>query len=87
METRSIQVVAESEERLRAQVPADATVRGIQTEVSVIEESDVAKGIRQEAERSARTWFASGRMAARDWPRLSLARLRRALWPRARGQC
>jgi nucleotide-binding universal stress UspA family protein len=40
-----------AEERLRAQVPADATVRGIQTEVSVIEESDVAKAIRQEAER------------------------------------
>jgi nucleotide-binding universal stress UspA family protein len=51
METRSIQTVAMAEERLRAQVPADATVRGIQTEISVIEESDVAKAIRQEAER------------------------------------
>jgi nucleotide-binding universal stress UspA family protein len=51
METRSAEVVAEAEERLRAQVPSDAAARGIQTEVSVIEESDVAKGIRQEAER------------------------------------
>ena len=51
METRSIQSVAVAEERLRAQVPADATERGIRTEVSVIEESDVAKAIRQEAER------------------------------------
>jgi nucleotide-binding universal stress UspA family protein len=51
METRSVGVVAEAEERLRAQVPADAAARGIQTEVSVIEESDVAKSIRQEAER------------------------------------
>ena len=51
LETRSIQIVAETEERLRAQVPADAAARGIQTEVAVIEESDVAKGIRQEAER------------------------------------
>jgi nucleotide-binding universal stress UspA family protein len=51
METRSSEVVAETEERLRAQVPADAIPRGIQTEVAVIEESDVAKGIRQEAER------------------------------------
>jgi nucleotide-binding universal stress UspA family protein len=51
METRSVVVVAEAEERLRAQVPADAAARGIQTEVSVIEESDVVKTIRQEAER------------------------------------
>jgi nucleotide-binding universal stress UspA family protein len=51
METRSIQVVAQAEERLRAQVPADAATRGIQTEVAVIEESNVAKAIRQEAER------------------------------------
>jgi nucleotide-binding universal stress UspA family protein len=51
METRSVEVVAEAEERLRAQVPADAAARGIQTEVAVIEESDVAKSIRQEAER------------------------------------
>jgi nucleotide-binding universal stress UspA family protein len=47
----SIQMVAEAEERLRAQVPEDAASRAIQTEVVVIEESDVAKGIRQEAER------------------------------------
>jgi nucleotide-binding universal stress UspA family protein len=51
MPTRSIQVVAQTEERLRAQVPADASAREIQTEVAVIEESDVAKAIRQEAER------------------------------------
>ena len=51
MQTPSNEVVAEAEERLRAQVPADAAARGIQTEVSVIEESDVAKSIRQEAER------------------------------------
>jgi nucleotide-binding universal stress UspA family protein len=51
METRSTQIVAEAEERLRAQVPADAAARGIQTEVVVIEEFDVAKAIRQEAER------------------------------------
>ena len=43
METRSMGVVAEAEERLRAQVPADAAARRIQTEVAVIEESDVAK--------------------------------------------
>jgi nucleotide-binding universal stress UspA family protein len=49
--TRSIQVVAQAEERLRAQVPADAAARGIQTEVAVLEESDVAQAIRQEAER------------------------------------
>jgi nucleotide-binding universal stress UspA family protein len=51
MDSRSIQVVAQAEERLRAQVPADAAARGIQTEVAVIEESDIAKAIRQEAER------------------------------------
>ena len=51
LETRSIQVVAQTEERLRAQVPADAAARGIQTEVAVIEEGDIAKAIRQEAER------------------------------------
>jgi nucleotide-binding universal stress UspA family protein len=45
------QVVAEAEERLRMQTPADAAARGIQTEVSVIETGDVAKAIRQEAER------------------------------------
>jgi nucleotide-binding universal stress UspA family protein len=48
---RSIQVVADAEERLRAQVPEDAAARAIQTEVAVIEESDVVKAIRQEAER------------------------------------
>jgi nucleotide-binding universal stress UspA family protein len=51
MERRSIQIVAEAEERLRAQAPSDAIARGVQTEVAVIEESDVAKGIRQEADR------------------------------------
>ncbi|MGA7395539.1 MAG: universal stress protein [Terrimicrobiaceae bacterium] len=51
LETRSIEIVAKTEERLRAQVPADAAARGIQTEVAVVEESDVAKSIRQEAER------------------------------------
>ena len=51
LETRSIEVVAETEERLRAQVPAEAAARGIQTEVAVIEARDVAKTIRQEAER------------------------------------
>jgi nucleotide-binding universal stress UspA family protein len=50
-EKRSIEVVAETEERLRAQVPADAAARGIQTEVAVIEAHDVAKAIWQEAER------------------------------------
>jgi nucleotide-binding universal stress UspA family protein len=49
--TRSTQIVAQAEERLRAQVPADAVARGVQTEVAVIEESDVAQAIRQEAER------------------------------------
>jgi nucleotide-binding universal stress UspA family protein len=48
---RSIQVVADAEQRLRAQVPEDAAARAIQTEVAVIDESDVAEGIRQEAER------------------------------------
>ena len=51
LEKRSLEVVADAEERLRAQVPADAAARGIQTEVSVIEESDVSESIRQEAER------------------------------------
>ena len=51
LETRSIEVVAEAEERLRAQVPGDAAARGIQTEVAAIEARDVAKTIRQEAER------------------------------------
>ena len=43
--------VIEAEERLRAQVPADAATRSIQTELAVIEGYDVAKTIRQEAER------------------------------------
>ena len=43
--------VVEAEERLRAQVPADAATRSIQTELAVIEGYDVAKSIRQEAER------------------------------------
>ena len=51
LETRSIEIIAQAEERLRAQVPADAAVRGIQTEVAAIEAHDVAKTIRQEAER------------------------------------
>jgi nucleotide-binding universal stress UspA family protein len=51
MEKPSVEVVAEADERLRAQVPSDAAVRGIQTEVAVIEAGDVAKTIRQEAER------------------------------------
>ena len=50
-ETPSSTVVAQAEERLRAQVPADAAMRGILTEVTVTEGSDVAKTIRQEAER------------------------------------
>ena len=52
IQARSIQIVARTEERLRAQVATDAVARGIQTEIAVIEESDIAKAIRQEAE-----WF------------------------------
>ena len=87
LETRSIQIVAETEERLRAQVPADAAARGIQTEVAVVEESDVAKISGRKPSVSALTWSASARTADRDWPRLSLARLRRASWRRASGRC
>ena len=51
LEKPSVEVIAEAEERLRAQVPGDAVARGIQTEVAVIVDHDVAKAIRQEAER------------------------------------
>ena len=51
LQTPSNEVVAETEERLRAQVPGDAATHGIQTEIAVIEGYDVAKTIRQEADR------------------------------------
>jgi Universal stress protein family len=83
MQARSIQIVARTEERLRAQVPTDAVARGIQTEIAVIEESDIAKAIRQEAERFGAHLVCIGSHGRS----LSLAASRRAFWRRARVRC
>lgn len=86
-QTRPIQIVSQAEERLRAQVPADAAARGIQTEIAVIEESDVAKQSGRKPSVSALTWSASARMAGLDWSKLSLAPSPKRLRRRARAPC
>jgi Universal stress protein family len=85
--TRSIQVVAQAEERLRAQVPADAVARGIQTEVAVIEESDVAQAIRQEAERFGAHLVCIGSHSRSGLAKAILGELPRMLRGRVRARC
>jgi nucleotide-binding universal stress UspA family protein len=83
-QTRPIQIVSQAEERLRAQVPAVAAARGIQTEIAVIEESDVAKAIRQEAERFGAHLVCIGSHGGSGRSKLSLAPSPKRLWRSAR---
>ena len=65
-ETPSSTVGAQAEERLRAQVPADAAMRGILTEVTVTEGPMLRKPFGKKPNGSALSSSVSARTAGRD---------------------